>query len=172
MNELEGRQLVVADLATGIVILALGGAILALSIAMPDFAERNADPLTAPGIFPGVVGAIMVLLGARLTLRSTRAYKPIKAPGEPEQPDNGNPATPFRLLVGFLMMAAAVFIIGRADFRFVMSGFCLAYCLFFVGWRSDSGSTVRRIAAVAAVILIAGILIPIAFEEIFLVRMP
>ncbi len=65
--------LVKADFVTGIVLFALGGATLVESLRMPRFEELNVNPDTAPGLVPGVLGLVLLMLGAVLFLRAARA---------------------------------------------------------------------------------------------------
>ena len=70
MTELDGKALVKADLATGVVIASSALPSWSSPSSMPTFAERGVNPLTAPGIFPAVIGAALLLCGGILTLRS------------------------------------------------------------------------------------------------------
>ena len=39
---------------------------------MPRFEERQINPYTVPGLVPGMIAAVITLLGALLTLRAIR----------------------------------------------------------------------------------------------------
>lgn len=162
MSELSGRRLRAADLVTGLVLTGLGAAMLALSCAMPTYADRG-TVLTAPGIFPGVVAAVLMMLGAVLTLRTLRR------PAGPEA-EGGFSPRPF--LIGLVLMFVAVALLGRIDFRLVTGGFCLAFAAVFVDWRGTREQVIRRAGATLLTVLIAAIVLPMAFERIFLVRLP
>lgn len=168
LNDLEGRSLAVADLATGLALLALGLVVAALSWAMPTFSERGADVLTAPGIFPGAIGVLLAIAGGSLALRSVGRLKSDRAPSPPAFTRRGV----IRTAVGFALMAAAVVAAGHLDFRLIVGGFCLAFSAAFVPWGGTPRERVRRLAAVALVTLIAAVAIPTVFETIFLVRLP
>jgi hypothetical protein len=168
MNDLEGRPLAAADLATGAVLGLVGLATLALSWAMPTFSERGTDPLTAPGIFPAAVGLLLALSGGRLALRSLgrlRTAAPAAAPVFTR-------TAVLRTLGGFALMAAAVLAAGHADFRLVVAGFCLAFSAAFLDWRLPTSQRWRQLGAVAIVTAISALAIPFVFETIFLVRLP
>jgi hypothetical protein len=169
MNELSGRRLVEADLATGLVLVALGAAALAMSYAMPSFAERGADPLTAPGIFPGAVSLVLLGLGAGLLTRSAgslRRHAPTAHDGASER--SGLAA----LAIGLTLMVMTVALVGRIDLKLLLVGFCLAYSIWFVSWTGSLRQRAIRLAIVALVAFIAGVLIPTVFERLFLVRLP
>lgn len=59
-----------ADFLTSIVLVAFGTAVFINSMQMPTFAERGVNPYSAPGIVPGVLGAVISILGAVLFVRS------------------------------------------------------------------------------------------------------
>ena len=166
MSELSGRRLRAADLVTGLVLIGLGAAMLALSLAMPTYAERG-TVLTAPGIFPGLIAAVLLVLGAVLFLRSLRSDG---GPGATADGGGGFAARPF--VVGLGLMVLAIFLLGRIDFRLVSGGFCVAFAAFFVDWRGDRAQVLRRAGATLVVVLIAAVLLPEAFERLFLVRLP
>lgn len=168
LNDLEGRSLAAADLATGALLAVVGLATLALSWAMPTFAERGADPLTAPGIFPAAVGLLLAAAGGRLALRSLgrlRTAPPATTPAFPR-------AATVRTLAGFALMAAAVLLAGHVDFRLLVAGFCLAFSAAFLDWRVPPPQRWRQLGAVALVTAVAALAIPFVFETIFLVRLP
>ncbi len=68
-----------ADFITGLVFALLGVAVVWASLDMPRFAERNANPYTIPGLVPGAVGAIILVLGVVLFVRA--ALRRRLAPG-------------------------------------------------------------------------------------------
>lgn len=163
MSELGGRRLRAADLVTGVVLVALAGGMLAVSLAMPTYADRG-SALTAPGIFPGVVAATLLLLGAALVLRSLRSPA--------GDADAGDDFTLRPFLIGLALMTAAIALLGRVDFRLVVGGFCLAYAACFVDWRGSRRQIVRRAAATAVTLIVAAVVLPMVFEHVFLVRLP
>ena len=59
-----GRGMVRADLATGLVLVALGVAVVVESLRMPRFEHLNVNPYTVPGLVPGALGAVILVLGA------------------------------------------------------------------------------------------------------------
>jgi hypothetical protein len=169
MNELSGRRLREADLATGLVLAFLGAAGLAMSYAMPSFAERGADPLTAPGIFPGVVSLVLLGLGSGLLVRSAGWLRHYPLTPHEGAAETGGLAG---LAIGLTLMVVTVSLVGRIDLKLLLVGFCLAYSVWFVSWTGSVRQRAIRLATVAFVALIAGVLIPTVFERLFLVRLP
>lgn len=64
-----------ADLREGLGWAALGAAILLMSAAMDRLAGQGVAPYAAPGLVPGLLGAVMLLFGGLLTLRVRRAAR-------------------------------------------------------------------------------------------------
>ena len=164
MSEFRGRQAVVADLVTGTLIAVLGVATIVLSARMPTFEEQGANPLTSPGIFPALVGLCFVVSGTILALRARGQLRAAAS-------EEGGPS-PFSLPVigGFALMLATVALIGRVDIHLVLAGFSLLFCAFFVKW--DRQRLPIQLTGVAIATAIAALGIPVAFEDLFLVRMP
>ena len=165
MNELEGKALARADLATGCALAVFGVAVVVMSAQMPTFADRGANPLTAPGIFPGVIGAVLAVSGTLLTFRSVR-----RLPRAPLRPGALSGIGPVVLCLA--LMTVAVALVGHVDFRIVAAGFTLAFVGLFMDWRVPGSALPRKLAAVAAAAAIAGVAIPMLFEDVFLVRLP
>ncbi len=166
MNELNyGRRLIAADLLAGLAFLVIGIGALVAALSMPTFVDRGADPLTAPGIFPAFVSAVIMLLGAVLVLRSLRSRA--TSSEEQDAPLNLRPVA-----IGLVLMTVAILGIGKLPFGVVMAGFCIAYFAAFVTWRGSRVEIIRRLTAALVTTLIAATLIPLAFEHIFLVRLP
>jgi hypothetical protein len=165
MTELDGKALLKADLATGVVIALLGLAVLIVSLGMPSLADRGVNPLTAPGIFPTVIGAVLVLCGALLAIRSLAA-------GGSGARTAWSRAGAGRILGTLVLMLVAVALVGRIDFRLVAGGFTLAFVAVFLDWRLSGRALARRLVAVAITVAVTAIIIPALFESVFLVRLP
>jgi hypothetical protein len=59
-----------ADFITALVLLAFGAAMLWGSLAMPRFENRNIMPYSVPGIVPGILACVNLILAAVLLVRS------------------------------------------------------------------------------------------------------
>jgi hypothetical protein len=59
-----------SDLAGSLGWIAFGVAVLIGSVTMDRLEEQHINPYTAPGLLPGLLGAMMILLGSVLALRS------------------------------------------------------------------------------------------------------
>ncbi len=59
-----------ADFLMSIVLVLFGLFVMILSFQMPDFADQNVNPYSAPGVVPALLGAIFLLLGIVMLIRS------------------------------------------------------------------------------------------------------
>ena len=170
MTELAGRKLLRADAATGATLSALGAAALVASLAMPTFEERNADPLTAPGIFPAFVSIVLLILGLRMLLRSLARLKEDSA--KSLEPSDGTGIAWKTLLTGFSLMLATVALLGVIPFKILVSAFCLAFAGVFLIGRGSARPGPARLAAIGFVVVLSGYVIPTLFERVFFIRLP
>ena len=181
-----------ADLITGIILTAFGALVVRESLVMPRFASIGADPVTAPGLVPGLLGAIIALLGlimvarAALGLRAAAAAPASAAPSDVadgggsddqagpayivESPHAGRNRLATMLVAGLIFAGLAV---GRlpfwlATFLFV---FVAVAALELERYGRGRGLWQRLVVA----LVIAGgtaWAVVYVFESIFLVRLP
>ena len=67
---MEDRTMHKADFATSIVLIAFSVSTLALSLDLPRLEHRNINPWTVPGLVPGFLSAVILILGIVLLVRS------------------------------------------------------------------------------------------------------
>lgn len=156
-----------ADFWTGLAFALLGLAAVWASLEMPRFEERNINPYTVPGLVPGVLGAIILVLGAVLLVRATVAGGwRLGGTGLA-----GGPGMRRLVLSLILCLGYAAGLVGRIPFPLATFLFVAIFVL-LLEWPDSRG---RRIARVA-IALIYGAAISAAvtfvFQEIFLVRLP
>ena len=61
-----------ADLKDAVGWIVFGAAVLVGSVTMDRLEAQNINPVTAPGLLPGLLGIAMILLGSALGVRSWR----------------------------------------------------------------------------------------------------
>ena len=67
---MQQKNMAKADFVTSIVLLLFGTAILIMSIQMPRFEGLGVNPYSVPGIVPGLLGLILLILSLVLFIRS------------------------------------------------------------------------------------------------------
>jgi len=165
--------MVKADFVTGIVLVALGIATVVASLAMPRFEELSVNPYTVPGLVPGALGAVILVLGGVLLARAARAggwrvFAGVTGRASPTEPGTRNLA-----LAVVLCLAYAAGLIGRAPFWLATFVFVAAFVVLFE-WRLAASRSERLRRLIFAVLFGAVIsaVVTLVFQEIFLVRLP
>lgn len=137
--------------------IALGGAIVYASWTMDRLERHGAAFYTAPGLVPGLLGLVLLVLGAVLALRRLRT-------GTPRGFSSiGWGSTP---LVLALCFGYAVGLVGRTPFWLATFLFVSVFIAIF-----ESPSRRRMALAPLYGAATSGI-VTYLFEEVFLVRLP
>ena len=157
------------DLLGAGVFAAAGAAILIASVRMDRLTERGIEVWSAPGLTPGVIGLLMIVLSLVLGWQALRA--PAEGPDD-EAADPG--ALRQGLLALVLCVAFAGITLGHGT-PFVIEGaiFIFVFITLF-SWREwrAAGRVARGLMQAAAVAVGASVFISWLFESVFLVRLP
>jgi hypothetical protein len=163
-----------ADLHDAIGWIVLGGAVVVGSITMDRLETQNINPVTVPGLLPGLLGAAMVLLGVVLGLRSWRrgALAQPVAPATPLQREE-------RRRVGIavaLCVGYGVVLVGHGiPFWLASSIYVTTAILVFQRLGADAAErrlTVRAWAKALLIGVLSSVVTWLVFEKLFLVRLP
>jgi hypothetical protein len=159
-----------ADFWSSFVWIALGLAMLGMSLAMDRLERFQASIYTAPGLVPGLLGIAIALMGAILLLRAVRAgalqtvtRKPLRL------------ADHWRLIfsLALSLLYALVIVSSTLPFWLVTAVYVSIFVFVFQYAERRAANRVSRGTAVALGHgLIAGLAIQYVFEELFLVRLP
>jgi len=150
-----------------------GAVILVASWRMDRLTDRGIEAWSAPGLMPGLLGALMLLLALVMAWRSRRGAEAAQAAAAPDEAPapGGAVGTVLALL---LCVAFAGFTLGHG-WPFAVEGavFILVFssCFSWAEWRAQ-GRVARGLSQTAVVALVASTLIAWLFESVFLVRLP
>jgi hypothetical protein len=163
-----------ANFVTGLVLMALGIATVIASLAMPRFAELEVNPYTAPGLVPGALGLVILILGAALFVRATRAGGWRLMDRAPSRSSwRSDPGTRNLALAVLLCLAYAAGLVGRAPFWLATFLFMAAFVAAFEWPLARTRAERRRRIAFAVVFgAVVSATVTLVFQEIFLVRLP
>jgi hypothetical protein len=152
----------------------LGLAVLVGSVRMERLEAQHINPYTVPGLLPGLLGLVMLLLGAVMALRSWRRG----AFGRTSAPENGLRREQLRrswLVIG-LCTGYGVVLVGHGI------PFWLASSVYVTGsilvlQRLSRDEQERRLgtrACIKALVIgvASSVVTQLVFQELFLVRMP
>ena len=168
------RTMVKADFVTGLIFFALGVAVVVESLRMPRFEELDVNPYTAPGLVPGILGAIILMLGAVLFVRAARAGGWRLAERAPDaQPFLADPGARRLLLAVALCLLYAAGLVGRLPFWLATFLFVAGFVALFE-WplAADRSDRLRRVLFAVVLGALISAATSIVFQEIFLVRLP
>ena len=156
-----------ADLITGVVLLALAAAVMYGGWTMDRLEVRRIHPASIPGLVPMGLGVVLAIAAAALVIRAWCA------PGVGGAAPAGDArGVRFALTLG-LCLLYAVGLVGHVPYAIATALFVFAFIAVFE-WR-EAGIAGRRVrslgTALVQAVLVAGV-VSIAFEKLFLVRLP
>jgi hypothetical protein len=160
-----------ADFLTGLVFVALGLAAAVESLRMPRFEERSVDPYTVPGLVPGILGVIILILGAVLVVRSARAGGWRRAGGGTSWMQDAG-VRRLLLAVG-LCLGYAALLVGRLPFWLATFLFVAGFVTLFE-WplARTVAERSRRLLFAALFAAAVSAAVTFVFRDLFLVRLP
>jgi putative tricarboxylic transport membrane protein len=156
-----------ADLVTGLILALLGLGVVWASLDMPRFADRNVNPYTAPGLVPGVLGAIILVLGSVLLVRAALAGGWRVS----EARIASGPGVQRLLLCLILCLGYAAGLVGRLPFWLATFLFVTLFVVLFE-WPRSAGRRWRRLALAVVYGASISAAVTLVFQEVFLVRLP
>ena len=161
------------DLAGGIAWTALGTLIVVLSWQMDRMTAQGATLHTAPGLWPGLVGAALALLGGALVLRSWQRARRIGWDAAAPDDTDYVPWSSFALAVG-MFFVYALLLVGRGlPFWLGTALFVTAFVfLFQYAQRKAAGKVVRGLVVALACGVLTALIVTLVFEQLFFVRLP
>lgn len=163
-----------ADFVAALAWIAFGLAIVGGSLAMDRLERFGATAYTAPGLVPGLLGGTIALLGVLLLVRSLRqgAAATLRSGWAPTA--EGRAMARRAAISTGLALVYTLVLVGRGmPFWLVTAGFVFLFMLvFYVPECRAKGQTMRGILIAAAVAVATSATVTLAFEKIFLVRMP
>ena len=163
-----------ADLKDAVGWITLGLAILVGSITMDRLAQQNINPVTVPGLLPGLLGIAMILLGGALGVRSLRRgalaqTTPAASADEREQRK--------RVWIAIaLCMGYGVVLVGHGiPFWLASTIYVTVSILVFQRISRDPAERQLSVMAWVKALVIgtaASVVTWLVFERVFLVRLP
>ena len=170
---MQDPKLIRADFVTALCLVSLGTGTVVESWRMPRLEEMNINPYTVPGLVPGILGGVLLLLGAILLARSARAggWRVWSSP----LPKTSARTLSVRraALTLVLTFGYAAGLVGRVPFWLATFVFVLGFVALFE-WQAGL-SHQQTLKAMASAVLVAGVTsaaVTVVFQYLFLVRLP
>ena len=158
MSQVSGSR---SDLWGGAVWVAVGGLIVFESLRMERFESMGATFYTYPGFVPGLIGAVVAVLGLVLMARGWRARS---VTGDTE------PVANARVVIALLVsLAYCLLLLSHVHFVLATAVFVAAFTFLFSDRERPAP---RRLLAAGVSGVITSLVVFFVFQEIFLVRLP
>lgn len=161
------------DLQGAVVWTAFGCLIVILSWQMDRMTQQGATLHTAPGLWPGIVGLLLAMLGGVLMLRSWRRAR--RAGWDVAETDDTDyaPLSSFALAAG-MFFVYALLLVGRGlPFWLGTALFVTAFVfLFQYTQRKAAGNVIRGFVVALSCGVLTALIVTLAFEQLFYVRLP
>lgn len=159
-----GGEAARSDLRGGVGWMVFGLVILVAAWRMERFESMGATLYSAPGLVPGLFGALLVLLGGALAWRGWRGVVPAGESAE-------GPGPLLNRRIGWMLLLAlgyAALAVGRLPFWLATAAFVAAFCALF----SEQADRRRRFAVALLAGVLTAVVVVLVFERVFLVRLP
>ena len=165
-----------ADLVAAFAWMIFGAAVLIGSLRMDRLEKQDINPYTAPGLLPGLLGIVTVLLGFLLALRSWRRFAAHAGEAAVATPATSSVEKKRIVLVVGLCVVFAVGLVGHGLPFWVAAALFVTIAILSLQHvqRKAAGEslTLAIFCKTVAVGLGAGIVITLVFQELFLVHLP
>ena len=157
-----------SDIVGGGLWIAFGAVILGEALRMDRFTAMGSSLYTMPGFVPGMVGGLIMLLGAVLVFRGWRRNRAAHMPADAQA--GSEPMLNRRVLTTFaLSMTYAALLIGRLPFGVSTAMYVAAFIWIF---SPPEHSLRRRLANAAITGVATAVVVVLVFEKLFLVTLP
>lgn len=164
-----------ADFIAAWLWVAFGGAVMIGAWRMDRLESQGASLYTAPGLVPGMLGAVLSLFGLLLALRAARAgghrLRTLRWALDPHARGVVKRVGAF-LALG---LAYAAGLVGHGGIPFWLATFVfVSVFLLAFDWtrRRDAGQTLKGVLFAVAIGAGTAFVVSVVFQEIFLVRLP
>ena len=158
MSQASGSR---TDLWGGAAWVGLGCAILVESLRMDRFESMGATVYTYPGFVPGLIGAVVVVLGLLLMARGWRAQA---------QTSDSEPVMPARVAIALLLsLGFCLVLLSHTHFVLATALFVATFTFLFA---DPAQPRMRRLVVASLSGAITAMVVFYVFQEIFLVRLP
>ena len=161
------------DLQGGVAWMALGCVIAVLSWQMDRMTQQGATLHTAPGLWPGIVGVLLALLGGLLALRSWRRAQHVGWDAALADDTDYAPLSGFALATA-MFFVYGLLLVGRGLPFWLGTTLFVTIFVFVFQYieRKAAGRMVRGFVVALACGVITALLVTLLFEELFYVRLP
>ncbi len=161
------------DLFAGLVVLGFGGVVVVGAWQMDRLTSLGATTYTAPGLWPGIIGLLLALLGMILAWRSLQRAGHAGWDAGHASDAELEPTSRFATAAG-LFFAYAVLLVGHGmPYWLATMLFVTTYVFVFRrAVAGDAGGIVRQVLVAGLTGGLTALVVVLVFERLFYVRLP
>lgn len=170
-RDAEPPAMIRADLVAGLFFIVLAVAMFFGAWTMDRLEVRRINPLTVPGLVPGMLAVALLICGLILTLRSMRTA----APGGWQGLGAAiiSPAARRAAAVLLLTLTYTLVLVGWLPFWLATGLFVFAFVMVFEAWLSEPRhSLAKTLPWALGLAIVTAAVVTWVFERLFLVRLP
>lgn len=174
-NIMDDSKMTRKDFIASIFLMVFSITIIVLSYTMPRLEQRGIDPFSAPGVVPGMIGAVLLCLALILLIRSIRngGYRIFqKEKSAPEDHRQQGAVTRVSLTL-IVSMIYAIFFLGRLNYSISTGIYIFTFiCLFEIKPKQPLRDQKKTILIAVIQAIVASVLITLVFQKLFLIDLP
>jgi putative tricarboxylic transport membrane protein len=169
------QKMVKKDFITSIILISFSVSVIVMSYTMPRLERRGIDPFSVPGVVPGLLGAVLLILALILFVRSIRqgGYRILPGGGGTATSAPAQGAAGRVLLTLAISLVYAIVLLGRYDYTLSTGLYIFTFiCLF--EYRKELGLSAQKKMFLTATIqaVVSAVLVTLVFQKLFLVDLP
>jgi uncharacterized membrane protein len=167
------KSMLKADFFTSIILTIFGTAILVISLQMPTMADRNQSVFSAPGIVPGFIGIMLIVLSISMLLRSLKNKVLAEIRNGVIPKEALKQVTTQRIGITLALCLGYGFALGKMWFPIPTFTFIFVFIfLFEYDFKAALKPQTKKVAVALIIALITTILVTLVFQKLFLVNLP
>jgi len=169
--EVEPPAMIKADLVAGLFFIVLAVATFFGSWTMDRLEVRRINPLTVPGLVPGMLAIALLICGLILTVRSWRAPAPGGWDGLGNAILSASAQRAAAVLV--LTLTYTLVLVGWLPFWLATGLFVFAFILVFEAWlATPRRPLIQTLPWALGLAIVTATVVTLVFVRLFLVRLP
>ena len=167
----EPPAMIKADLLASLCFIVLAAATLVGSWNMDRLSARRINPLTVPGLVPGILSAALLVCGLILAIRSVRTSAPDGWRDLGQAVVSNAAQRAGAVLV--LTLSYALVLVGLLPFWLATGIFVFAFIMVFETWlAAPRRPLLQTLPWALGLAVVTATLVTLVFERLFLVRLP
>ncbi len=175
MTDMAYSKMTGKDFIASIILIVFSITIIVMSYTMPRLERRGIDPLSAPGVVPGMIGVVLLCLALILFVRSIRkgGYRIFQKKTHSTEEHRHQGALTRVSLTLLVSLIYAIGFLGHLNYSIGTGIFIFSFiCLFEIRPGQPLKDQKRTFVFALIQAIIASLLITLVFQQLFLIDLP